>query len=94
MILSLASRLRLDETSHLWLTIAVMKKSESLLDYVLIQLEDSKGQWREIADASGVPYDTLTKVAQRRNENPRVNTVQQLADYFRAQRPKRVAGAR
>jgi predicted transcriptional regulator len=58
----------------------------SLLEYVLARLDETKGQWREIAEASGVPYDTLTKVAQRRNANPRVGTVQQLADYFRAQR--------
>lgn len=59
---------------------------ESLLEYVLARLEESKGQWRQISEASGVPYDTLTKVAQRQNENPRVRTVQQLADYFRSQR--------
>jgi predicted transcriptional regulator len=57
---------------------------DDMLEYVLARLDETKGQWREIAEASGVPYDTLTKVAQRKNKNPRVQTVQPLADYFRA----------
>jgi predicted transcriptional regulator len=57
---------------------------QTLLDYVLEQLDMHKGEWRQIAEESEVPYDTLTKVAQRKNENPRVRTVQKLADYFRA----------
>lgn len=55
----------------------------AILDYVLAQLDATKGEWREISDESEVPYDTLTKIALRRVKNPGVLTVQKLADYFR-----------
>lgn len=37
---------------------------------------------REVARATGVPFGTLTKIAQGINKNPSVHTVQRLADYF------------
>lgn len=52
--------------------------------YVLGQLELTKGTWRAIADESGVPYDTITKIAQRQIEDPKVSKLQKLANYFRA----------
>lgn len=59
---------------------------QTLLEFVLESLEASRGQWPEIAKTSGVPYHTLTKIAQRKIENPGVKHVQQLSDYFREQR--------
>lgn len=56
--------------------------SKPMLDLVLDALEKSKGHWQAVADGSGVPYHTLTKVAQRRIVNPGVDTVQALANYF------------
>lgn len=58
-------------------------KSESLLDYVLRNLEEKKGLHREIADATGVPYSTLSKIYQRVTPNPGVQSIQALADYFK-----------
>lgn len=55
-----------------------------LLDYVLAQLEATRGQWPTIAKEADVPYDTITKIAQRQIEDPKVSKLQKLANYFRA----------
>ena len=62
----------------------------SLFDYVLEQLDASKGKWASVAEGSGVPYKTLQKIAQRHSKDPAISTVQKLADYFRAQPPPKV----
>ena len=56
-----------------------------LLQYVLDGLERTRGTWREVASKSGVPYDTITKIAQRQIEDPRVSKIQKLAAYFKSQ---------
>ena len=56
-----------------------------ILDYVLAQLEQRKGTWPQIAKDTDVAYDTITKIAQRQIDDPRVSKVQALANYFRAQ---------
>ncbi|SHK25007.1 hypothetical protein [Paraburkholderia terricola] len=53
-----------------------------MLSTVLRRLDQAKGAWPEIARASGVPYQTLTKIACRIVSDPRVSTVQTLFDYF------------
>lgn len=58
--------------------------TEPLLAYVLRRLEETKGQHKDIARDSGVPYSTLTKIFQRVTPNPGVLHVQRLADYFKA----------
>jgi hypothetical protein len=58
--------------------------NEPIFDYVLLRLERSKGRWPAVAEASGVPYKTLTKIAQREIQDPGVSHIQKLADYFRA----------
>ncbi|MDR6447673.1 putative transcriptional regulator [Paraburkholderia terricola] len=55
-----------------------------MLSTVLRRLDQAKGAWPEIARASGVPYQTLTKIACRIVSDPRVSTVQTLFDYFAA----------
>ena len=57
---------------------------EPMLSTVLRRLDQAKGAWPEIARASGVPYQTLTKIACRIVSDPRVSTVQTLFDYFAA----------
>lgn len=49
------------------------------------QLDARRYTQREIAAGSGVPFSTVTKVAQRSVKEPSVHTVQRLADWFRAQ---------
>jgi len=55
---------------------------EPIMTFVLRKLGESRGNWVEVSRASGVPYHTLTKIAQRGSENPRIETVQRLIDYF------------
>lgn len=55
-----------------------------ILDYVLRKLDETRGEWPSIARASGVPYDTITKIVQRQIADPKVSKVQRLANFFRA----------
>jgi hypothetical protein len=57
---------------------------EPMLATVLRRLDQTKGAWPDIARESGVPYQTLTKIACRIVADPRVSTVQTLFDYFAA----------
>ncbi|AOJ68585.1 MULTISPECIES: hypothetical protein [Burkholderia] len=52
------------------------------LAYVVAKLQCCKGKWRHISDETGIPYDTLTKIALSRVSDPRVSNVQLLHDYF------------
>jgi transcriptional regulator with XRE-family HTH domain len=56
---------------------------EPLLDYVRRRLRETRGLHKDIADQSGVPYHTITKISQGVTPNPGVLTVQRLADFFR-----------
>lgn len=53
-----------------------------MLDFVKDGLNACKGEWNDIADASGVPYSTLCKIAQGHTEDPRISSVQALFDYL------------
>lgn len=55
---------------------------EPILTFVRRRLDESRGEWVEISRISGVPYHTLTKIAQGTTPNPRIETVQRLVDYF------------
>jgi DNA-binding phage protein len=57
---------------------------EPIYLYVLSRLEASKGRWPVVARESGVSKRTLEKIARREIGDPRVSTVQRLADYFRS----------
>ena len=59
-----------------------VRMNETLLSFVLRNLESNKGRLREIASESGVPYSTISEINQGITPNPGVNTVQALADYF------------
>jgi hypothetical protein len=59
---------------------------EPMLAAVLRHLDGTKGGWPQIAKQSGVPYQTLTKIACRIVVDPRVSTVQTLFDFFVAMR--------
>jgi hypothetical protein len=54
-----------------------------MLDFVLERLSARKRSLQVIADGSRVPYDTLTKIAQRKTRNPGVMHVEALNKYFR-----------
>lgn len=55
---------------------------EPMLAGVLRDLDKNKGHLPEVARVSGVPYQTVTKIACRIVRDPRVSTVQALHDYF------------
>lgn len=48
------------------------------LEVLVHRLASRKGEWRAISRQSSVPYDTLTKIAQGKTKNPRLNTVRAL----------------
>lgn len=54
-----------------------------IYEYVLEQLELSKGRWPEVAEDSGVSYRTLSKISSGEIVDPGVSHVQKLADYFK-----------
>jgi predicted transcriptional regulator len=53
-----------------------------MLGSVLRNLDATRGRWPEVSEKSGVPYQTLTKIALGIVGDPRVSTVQSLFDYF------------
>lgn len=64
--------------------------TESIYEYVLQQLEQAKGTWAEIAEATGVPLRSIEKIARKEWTNPGVRHIDSLAAHFRAPRkPKR-----
>lgn len=63
---------------------AVVRNVEPIMVTVRRQLEEAKGGWSAVAEHSGVPYHTLTKIAQGKVD-PRMSSVQRLVDYFAAQ---------
>lgn len=65
----------------------------NLLDYVLEHLRARRVKWVEVSRETGVPYDTLKKIAHGRTPNPGVQHVQRLADFFRAREPGEGDGA-
>jgi predicted transcriptional regulator len=66
-------------------------QQQSMLGGVLNALRRSRGAWVRISVATGVPYHTLTKIAQGKTERPRVDTVQRLHDYLCAKDPSGAA---
>ena len=64
---------------------SVMRNVEPIMVTLRRKLEEAKGGWSAVAEQSGVPYHTLTKIAQGKVD-PRMSSVQRLVDYFTAQR--------
>jgi transcriptional regulator with XRE-family HTH domain len=60
--------------------------TQTLHEFVLAELEASKGRWTEVADGAGVSKRTLEKIARREIEDPGVSHIEKLAAYFREQR--------
>ncbi len=58
-------------------------ENESLHEFVIRGLQERKGQWRKVAEGSGVPYKTLEKVARREVADPGVSICEKLAAFFR-----------
>lgn len=70
--------------------------TENILDYVRSRLPapGDKERLEIIAKGAEVPYHTLLKIANGETEDPRVSTVQNLLQYFKAmERPSRKVAA-
>lgn len=60
-----------------------MDTQAPIFDYVMAQLRAKRVPQREVAAGSGVPFSTVTKIAQGQIKSPRVHQVQALHDYFK-----------
>jgi len=58
---------------------------QSLHDFVIAQLHDSKGKWPLISGATGVSKRTIEKISNGHIKDPGVSHIEKLATYFRAQ---------
>lgn len=56
---------------------------ESIYEFVLEQLEFSKGQWPRVARESGISRRTIEKIARKEVKDPGVSLIERLAKYFR-----------
>ena len=61
---------------------------QSLHDFVIERLEESKGEWQSVADGSGVSRRTLEKIARREIADPGVSHIEKLAAFFRQKKRK------
>lgn len=60
-----------------------------ILEFVLEKLGKRDVPWTTVARETGIPYDTLKKIARGVTANPGVLHVQALHDYF--QRPSGIS---
>lgn len=68
----------------MWFILGVMDD----LNFVIERLKaDGKAQWPVIAEKTGVPVDTIIKVARGQTTNPRFRTIDPLVKYYRAAHP-------
>lgn len=58
---------------------------DSIYDYVMEQLEASKGNWPTVAADADVSLSTLVKIARREIADPGVSHIEKLYGYFRDQ---------
>lgn len=61
-----------------------MDTKTPIYDFVMEQLRSRRVPQRKVAAESGVPFSTLTKIAQGQIKEPSVHSIQKLADYFSA----------
>lgn len=59
-----------------------MQSQINIYEFVMERLRAKKLPQTKVAMETGVPYSTLTKIAQGVVTDPSVKTVQKLYDYF------------
>lgn len=57
---------------------------DSILEYVLDQLQGAKGQWALVARKTRISKRTIEKIADGTIKDPGVRKIEKLAAYFRA----------
>lgn len=64
----------------MWNIIGAMR--ENIYDYVMSKLDARVVPLARVSRETGIPYESLKKIAHRRTPNPGVRHVQTLADFF------------
>lgn len=67
-----------------------MYMTDSIYQYVLDQLENAKGTWPAVAEATGISRRTIEKIARREVKDPGVSHIEKLAGHFREQSKRSV----
>jgi len=62
-----------------------MNTAPVMLPAVIGMLEAQRGNWRQIADDTGVKYRTIQNIVQGASKEPSVNTVERLYRYLTEQ---------
>lgn len=62
--------------------------TDSIYEFVLERLQDSKGTWSAVAIGSGVSKRTIEKIARKEIEDPGISHIEKLAVYFRGKSSK------
>ncbi len=62
-----------------------MKTKEPIYDYLKRRLAEAEGRHREIARATGVPQQTVSRIHNGEAANPTLRVAQPLLDYFLAE---------
>lgn len=60
----------------------VITHQNDLLGFIKDELARRRGEWREISTTAKVPYFTLSKISNGATKDPRISSVQALANYF------------
>jgi len=55
------------------------------LEWIIDELHKRKGEWRQIAEDSGVPYFTIAKISQGVTKNPRWQTIDALTSVLKTE---------
>jgi len=55
------------------------------LEWIIDELHKRKGEWRQIAEESGVPYFTIAKISQGVTKNPRWQTINALTNVLKTE---------
>ena len=59
-----------------------VKPKETIYEYVMRRLQETKGDWSDVARRTGISRRTIEKIARRDTQDPGVSLVQRLSDYF------------
>jgi len=60
---------------------------DSIYQFVMAGLDATRGHWRQVADDTGIPLQTINKIGYRIVKDPGVSRVETLAKYFRKNPP-------
>lgn len=59
-----------------------MSTPTDIYEFVMSQFRAKRIKQRQVAKESGIPFSTVSKIAQGAVKDPSVHTIQRLANYF------------